>query len=177
MSVVTIPKEVLGFVNVGTYRIAQSMEHMPLLLEQKVLHSKSTIKVAIQVRSKLSNPDDLSEFSIVVFIPSAVDKDSVTIASGNGEFDSFKRCITWGMEMLPKGESFMVSAKCALDKIFVASQGAKVLEELNFPVMLRCRSKDRLGSVRFETMEADGHPATISSSVVGKSYRIVHRLN
>ena len=31
MNVVNIPKEILGFVKVGKYRISQSMEHMPLV--------------------------------------------------------------------------------------------------------------------------------------------------
>jgi hypothetical protein len=31
INIVNIPKETLGFVNVGKYRISQSMEHMPLV--------------------------------------------------------------------------------------------------------------------------------------------------
>ena len=82
---------------------------MKQLLEQKVVRSKSKIQIAIQVRSKLTNPDDLSKFSIVVFIPWRVNGNSVTILTGDGEFDQWKRCITWEMEHLPKGQSFMVS--------------------------------------------------------------------
>jgi hypothetical protein len=150
-------------------------------LEQKVVRSKSKIQIAIQVRSKLSNSDDLFKFSIVVFIPERVNGDSVAILTGDGEFDKWKRCITWEVEHLPKGQSFMVSAKCLL--LDGTSEGGSVEEvrrlneSLKFPVMLRCRSKDQISSVRFQAIEANGHPATVSSSNVGKTYRIVHRLN
>jgi len=174
-NIVRIPKDILGFVTVGKYRISQSMEHMPLLLEQKVVRSKSKIQIAIQVRSKLSNPDDLFKFSLVVFIPERVNGDSVSILSGDGEFDQWKRCITWEIEHLPKGQSFMVSAKCLL--LDGTSEGTSVDESLKFPVMLRCISNDQISSIRFKAIEANGHPATVSSSNVEKTYRIVHRLN
>ena len=128
------------------------------------------------MRSKLSNPDDLSEISVVVFIPSPMNTDSV-VATGKGKFDPWKRCITWKMKKLPKGQSFMVGAKCSLGEKSGIFQGPAGNQDLKFPVMLRCRSKDQISSIRFQAIEANGHPATISSSVVGASYRIVHRLN
>mmetsp|Transcript_17075 Transcript_17075/g.39005 ORF Transcript_17075/g.39005 Transcript_17075/m.39005 type:complete len:338 (+) Transcript_17075:97-1110(+) len=177
-NVVNVPKEVLGFVTVGKYRLSQSMEHMPLLLEQKVVRSKSKFHIAIQVRSKLTNPDDLSGFSIVVFIPKQVSGDSVSIVTGEGQFDPWKRCITWEKDLLPKGQSFMVGAKCLMDEAFQTPDGVSTDDEdSRFPVMLRCRSKDQISSVRFQALAANGHPAAVSSSVVGQSYRIVHRLN
>lgn len=175
INIVNIPKETFGFVNIGNYRISQSMEHMPLLLEQKVVRSKSKIQIAIQVRSKLSNPDNLSDFSIVVFIPKQVDGRSIEIVTGDGDFDLWKRCITWEKQNLPKGQSFMVGAKCVMDSTSETLGGA-ANEELKFPVMLRCQSKDQISSVQFHAIEANGHPASVTSSVVGKSYRIVHRL-
>ncbi len=146
------------------------------LLEQKVVRSKSKIQIAIQVRSKLSNPDDLSDFSIALYIPKNVDGKSVSEVTGDGSFDQWKRCITWEKENLPKGQSFMVSAKCEVVEKPDVSDGLLEEEELNFPVMMRCRSKDQISSFRLEAAEADGHPAAFSSSVVGKKYRIVHRL-
>ena len=144
-------------------------------MEQKIVRSQSKIQIAIQVRSKLSNPDDLSEFSIVVFIPKQVDEKSVSIVTGDGNFDPWKRCIAWEKLNLPKGQSFMVSAKCEMDNTS-ASTGGNLDEALKFPVMLRCRSKDQISSVELQAAEVSGHPASVSSSVVGKSYRIVHRL-
>eukprot|EP00533_Pseudo-nitzschia_delicatissima_P010565 CAMPEP_0116103494 /NCGR_PEP_ID=MMETSP0327-20121206/13914_1 /TAXON_ID=44447 /ORGANISM="Pseudo-nitzschia delicatissima, Strain B596" /LENGTH=317 /DNA_ID=CAMNT_0003595607 /DNA_START=37 /DNA_END=990 /DNA_ORIENTATION=+ len=170
---VNIPKETLEFVNLGTYRISQSMEHMPLLLEQKVVRSKSNIQIAIQVRSKLSNPDDLHDFSIALYIPKKVDGKSVSDVTGDGNFDLWKRCITWEKTTLPKGQSFMVSAKCEVSS---TADLAEEDEDLNFPVMMRCRSKDQMSSLRLQAVEANGHAASVSSSVAGKSYRIVHRL-
>lgn len=138
-------------------------------MEQKVVRAKSKIQIAIQVRSKLSNLDDLSEFSIALFIPSKVNAKTVTIESGDGAFDEWKRCITWEKENLPRGKSFMVSAKCEL----IETSGD---EDLNFPVMLRCQSEDQISSLQLTATAAEGHPASFSSSIVGRSYRIVHRL-
>ena len=140
------------------------------------MRSKSKIQIAIQVRSKLSNSDDLSDFSIALYIPKKVDGKSVAAVTGDGNFDQWKRCITWEKENLPKGQSFMVSAKCEVIEKAVASDGDMEEEELNFPVMMRCRSKDQISSFRLEATEADGYPAAVSSSVVGKKYLIVHRL-
>lgn len=177
ISIVDIPKETLGFVNVGNYRISQSLDHMPLMLEQKVVRARSKIQIAIQVRSKLSNPDHLSDFSIVLFIPKELDGSSIEVITGDGEFDQWKRCITWEKKHLPKGQSFMVSAKCDIDGNHNIPGGSAGLDELlKFPVMLRCQSKDQISSAHFKAVEANDHPASVSSSVVGKSFRIVHRL-
>ena len=149
------------------------------LLEQKVVRSKSKIQIALQVRSKLTNPDDLTDFSIAVFVPEQVDGKSIAIATGEGVFDPWKRCIVFEKKELPKGQSFMVSAKCVLDESY--NKAPEKTEEddgdgLKFPVMMRCRSKDQISSVQVRASEATGHPASVSSSVVGRSYRIVHRL-
>lgn len=147
------------------------------LLEQKVVRSKNKIQIAVQVRSKLSNPDDLSDFTIVISIPGRINGNSVAIVSGEGQWDRWKRCITWEMDQLPKGQSFMVSAKCTLDELAGDSvDEANDNTGLKFPVMLRCRSKDQITSTRFQAAEASGHPASVSSSTADKSFRIVHRL-
>ena len=131
---------------------------------------KNKVQVAIQVRSKLSNPDDLTEFSIVLSISDKVAADSVLINTGQGEFDKLKRIVTWKLSQLPKGESFMVSVRGRL------LDDTDPDEELSFPVMLRCRSRDQISSVQFQAVEASGYPASVTSNVFANSYRIIHRL-
>mmetsp|Transcript_41805 Transcript_41805/g.100338 ORF Transcript_41805/g.100338 Transcript_41805/m.100338 type:complete len:449 (-) Transcript_41805:145-1491(-) len=214
-TVVDIPKDVLNFVKLGTYSIKESVDHMPLLLEQKVIRSKNKIQVAVQVRSKLSNPDDLSSFSIAVSIPGRVNGNTVTILSGDGSFDKWRRVITWEVDRLPKGQSFMVSAKCMLqdendpkiqkikgsmndflqqkkksdddqdgnnnnnnddnnatNKMTVSSSNVG----LKFPVLLRCRANDKVSTAKFHAIEANGHPANVSSTLVNQSFSMIHRL-
>jgi hypothetical protein len=48
---------------------------------------------------------------------------------------------------------------------------------LKFPVLLRCHANDKVSTARFHAIEANGHPATISSSLVGQSFQMIHRLN
>ncbi len=125
----------------------------------------------------MSNPDDLYDFAIAISIPGRINGNSVVIVSGEGEWDRLKRCITWEMDHLSTGQSFMVSAKCSLDEL--AGDGPDKANDnsgLKFPVMLRCRSKDQISSTRFQAVEASGQPASVSSSVVEKTFRIVHRL-
>ena len=131
---------------------------------------KSKIQIAIQVRSKLANPDDMREFSIALSVSEYMRDNSVSVASGDGEYDRMKRTITWSLPRLPRGESFMVSARATLAEEISADT------ELKFPVMLRCRSDDQISSAKFQAIEASGYPATVSYSTVGHSYRIIHRL-
>jgi hypothetical protein len=99
--------------------------------------------------------------------------DSVAITSGKGEWDRAKRTTTWKVESLLKGESFMVTAR-----VRVTPEGEVLSsEELHFPVMMRCKSKDQISTVNFQAIEASGYPATISCSTSPQNFRLVHRLN
>jgi hypothetical protein len=134
------------------------------------------MQIAIQVRSKLSNPDDMSKFTIVASIPPRFNSNSIVIVSGVGHYDPMKRCITWENQHLPKGESFLVSAKCELNDTSESPEDAESNEGLDIPVMLRCTSNDQISPIHFEAVEATGYPAVISSTIVGQSFRIVHRV-
>jgi hypothetical protein len=144
----------------------------PKLLERKITRANAKVQVAIQVRSKLANPDDMKQMSIVVSISDKIAGDSVEINVGKGEWDRASRTILWKLDQLPKGESFMVSARGKL------TEGNESVDtsELSFPVMMRCESGDQISSATFEAVEASGYPATISSVTLQKSFRIVHRL-
>lgn len=130
------------------------------------------VQIAVQVRSKLTNPDDLFEFSIALALTGTVVGDSVEVTSGQGEWDQLKRTITWKKDHLKKGESFMVTANAVLTE---EAEGLSD-DELSFPVMLRCRSEDQISTAQFQAIEASGHPATVSSSTVSRTFRIIHRL-
>ena len=68
----------------------------------------------------------------------------------------------------------MMSAKCELDDTAENSEAVEN-ENLEFPVMLRCSSNDQISGIKFEAVPASGYPANVSSSVVAKSFRIIHR--
>jgi hypothetical protein len=114
----------------------------------------------------------MKQMSIVVSISDKIAGDSVEINVGKGEWDRVSRTILWKLDLLPKGESFMVSARGKL------TEGNESVDtsELSFPVMMRCESGDQISSATFEAVEASGYPATISSVTLQKSFRIVHRL-
>jgi len=133
-----------------------------------VTRVRSNVQIALQVRSKLSNPAGIFSLSIALFISEYVDASSVTIESGDGEFDELQRKITWKVPHLPKGDSFMVSATGT-----VVDRTA----DLKFPAMLRCQSQDQISSANFQAIEARGYPSTVSHSSIEHTYRIIHRLN
>lgn len=172
VNVISVPKSAVGFVTAGRYKFGERVNHMPMLLERKVTRAKAKIQVAIQVRSKLSNPDDLSDFSIALAMSDKIAGDTVEINAGEGEWDRVTRTIVWKMECLPKGESFMVSVRAKLTE-----DNAEIdSSELDFPVMMRCKCKDQISSAEFQAIEATGYPATVSASVAQRTYRIIHRL-
>jgi hypothetical protein len=137
---------------------------------------RSFVQVAIQVRSKLSNRSDLSGFSIGLAMPVQALGSSVEVLTGEGTFDELKRSVTWSLGNLPKGASFMVSARFKIDD---ACEPEKPLDlnEMNFPVMLRCSSQDQISSAQFQAVEASGYPASVSYSTQAQSFRMIHRLN
>ena len=130
--------------------------------------------MAFQVRSKLSNLDDLRDITIVVSLDQHVIGDSVAVTSQHkGDWDRPNRVIKWKLETLPKGESFMVTARARVTFDAEPLQA----EQLHFPVLMRCSSNDQISTVHLQAIEASGYPATISHSTVSKTFRLVHRLN
>lgn len=167
---VQIPKHEIGYVPIGYYSVKEQVQHMPILLERKVTVLDTSVRVAVQVRTKLTNNSDLEDFSIAVAVPERVDGESIEILHGDGEYDKLKRMIKWKLPILNKGESFMVSAQGQLWK---AREG---VEDIRFPVLMRCRSSaDQISSVSFEAVEADGYPSALTANMT-RSFRLLHRL-
>lgn len=133
---------------------------------------QSTVRIAVQVRSKLSNKGDLHDFTIVVALPERVNAETVEVVRGEGSIDELKRTIKWTVPDLVKGESFMVSAQAKLWTAVTTDDKSL----LRFPVLLRCSSSfDHISSVEFRATEADDFPATISFTKT-HSFRLLHRL-
>jgi hypothetical protein len=141
-------------------------------VERKITLLGDTCRIAVQVRSKLSNKGDLEDFTIAVAIPERVNAGTVEVLRGEGEFDELKRTIKWVMPHLPKGESFMVSAEAKL----WSDATPEDERNLRFPVLLRCSSRlDQISSADFRATEADNYPAAVQFTR-GHSFRLLHRL-
>lgn len=132
----------------------------------------NAVRVAVQVRSKLSNNGDITDFTIAVAVPERVNGDTVEISRGVGVYDDLKRTIKWNVGKLPKGESFMVSAQAQL----WSSATKEDQVTLKFPVLLRCSSlDDQISNVELRAVEADGFPSTVSFNR-SFSFELLHRL-
>lgn len=166
---VQVPKEEIGFVAVAHYSLVEEVPHMPILLERKVTTHDTHCRIAVQVRSKLTNNGNMDDFTVAVAIPERVDGDSIQITRGEGVFDDLKRVIKWKLPTLNKGESFMVSAQA---KLWQPEGNAPI----KFPVLLRCSAAaDQISTVEFKALPADGHPASVSFSD-SHAFRLLHRL-
>jgi hypothetical protein len=139
------------------------------LLERRVTRNGDKVQVAIQVRSKLSNPYDLTDLSVTLALPDPVIEEDVEVNVGDGEFDKIKRVVTWRLSSLQKGDSFMVSAKSLVNEDAEDTS-------LKYPVILRCSSLDQISTGEFKAIEASGYPATLSSEVISRTFRLIHRL-
>lgn len=127
------------------------------------------IQVAVQVRSKLTNLFDLTDLSITLALPDPVIEDDVEVNVGEGEYERVKRVITWKLGALCKGDSFMVSIRCLVNEGVDDSV-------LMFPIILRCSSLDQISTGVFKAVQAEGYPAALSSEVISRTYRLLHRL-
>ena len=133
---------------------------------------ENTVRVALQVRSKLSNNGDLTDITIAVAIPERVNSETIQITRGDGVYDELKRTIKWSLEDLPKGESLMVSVNAELWS--AATKEDQVL--LRFPVVMRCSSNyDQISNVELKAEEAVGFPSSITCSQQFM-FRLLHRL-
>lgn len=142
-------------------------------MERKVTIYANTVRIAVQVRSKLSNRGNLTDFSISIAVPDRVQGETVEISRGSGQYDALKRTIQWTVKELPKGESFMVSAQAQL---WPVTGRRTETENMRFPVLLRCLSADdQISSVELRAVAAEGHPSTVSFTRAF-SFRLLHRL-
>jgi Adaptor complexes medium subunit family len=167
-NIVKIPKHEIGFVPILRYTLNNKIQHMPLLLERKVTVSGVLCRIAVQVRSKLTNNGNLQNFTVAVAVPECVNGASVEIVRGEGDYDELKRTIIWKLDELQKGESFMVSAQAKL---------WEPTEAIQFPVLLRCASvSDQISNVEFKVTASSGYPSSITFNTT-YSFRLLHRLS
>lgn len=169
-SIITIPKHEIGLVPVAHFSLTSTVEHMPLLLERKTMISGTNCRLAVQVRSKLTNQGNMQDFTIAVAVPEIVNGDSIRIVRGEGYYDELKRTIQWKLPDLERGNSFMVSAQLTFWKEQTADA------EVQFPVLLRCHSDaDQISDAEFQVLAAEGHPSSVTYTTT-RSFRLLHRL-
>lgn len=158
---------------------------MPILVQSKsvIVESTSTCRISVQIRSNLSNRGDLSDFTIVVAIPTTLRGNTVRVTRGNhGAFDATKRIVTWKVGSLAHGESCLVSAEAE-----VAPEVATLMrdnqlaagvaeDKVKCPVLVRCSSDvDQVSDLALKAVTLKDSPATIVQQL-GKSYQLLHRV-
>ena len=179
---VNIPKSEKVGCEVLNYTMSVRTQNMPILVQAKSTVKDNKCRIIVQIRSNLSNEGDLSNFTIIVAIPTTLLAETVKITRGEGGmWDATKSIITWKIGTLPHGESCLVSAEADVrmspaiknvihDNPFTSN----IIEsKIHCPVMIRCSS----------TME---HISDMALSVVGpsdkmvqnttSSYQLLHRV-
>lgn len=142
-------------------------------MERKISVHGKVCRVAVQVRSKLTNKGDLEDFTIAIAVPERVNGATVKVVHGDGVWDDLKRSIKWKVKKLEKGSSFMVAAQAEMWSPVPAGEK----NSIRFPILVRCSSSgDSVCSAEFRAVQVDGHPATLSTNST-HSFRLLHRLS
>lgn len=180
---VDIPKSKVAGCEIFTYSMNVRSENMPILVQTKSTISGRICRVSVQVRSNLSNLGDLSNFTIIVAIPSTLKGNTVKVTRGDhGLWDANKRIVTWKIGSLPHGESCLVSAEAEISQA-VANLlhenpfEAKLAEgKIKCPVLVRCLSEvDQVSDLALSVKANRGDPATIVQNQM-RSYQLLHRV-
>lgn len=145
----------------------------PQLVERKTTFYGKSCRIMVQVRSKMSNFGDMTDFTIAVAVPERVNGDTIEITRGEGAWDDLRRTIKWKLPVLPRGESIMI---CAQAQLWAPVSGDDADQHPVFPVLLRCSSAhDQISSAQFRAGDAEGYPANVAYSKTC-SFRLLHRL-
>ncbi len=180
---IDIPMTGLESVEVLKYSMNTETQNTPILVQAKLAVKVKTCLISIQIRSNLKNKGDLSNFSIVVAIPTTIRAETVNVTRGeNGAWDATKRIVTWKTKSLPHGESYLVGVEAeissALAGLLHENQFASkiVAEKIQCPVLVRCSSDvDQVSDLVFTATALEGDTATISLNQAA-SYRLLHRV-
>jgi hypothetical protein len=180
---VNIPKSELEGVELMSYSMNTKMQNTPILVQTKLAVKIKTCRISIQIRSNLKNKGDLSNFTIIVAIPTTIKAETVSVTRGdNGVWDATKRIVTWKNKSLSHGESYLVSVEAeissALAGLLHENQFASkvVAEKIHCPVLVRCSSDvDQVSDLVFTATALQGVTVTITQSQVS-SYRLLHRV-
>jgi hypothetical protein len=180
---VHIPASEVAGSEILSYSMNIKTQNMPILVQAKLAVKVKTCRVSIQIRSNLRNRGDLSNFTIIIAIPTTIRGETVNVTRGeNGVWDATKRIVTWKAQNLPHGESYLVGVKAevssALAGLLHENQFASkvVAEKILCPVLVRCSSDvDQVSDLVFTATALQDAPATITQSQVC-SYQLLHRV-
>lgn len=180
---VHIPKSEVAGCEILSYSTNIKTQHMPILVQAKLAVKVKTCRISVQIRSNLRNKGDLSNFTIIIAIPTTIKGETVNVTRGeDGVWDATKRIVTWKTRNLPHGESYLVSVEAevssALGDLLHENQLASkvVAEKIQCPVLVRCSSDiDQVSDLVFTASALEGVPATITQNHVC-SYQLLHRV-
>lgn len=181
---VDIPKSDSEERKIMSYSMNVRTQNMPMLVQAKAAVVKEmACRVSVQIRSNLSNQGDLSNFTIVVAIPTTLKGDTLKITRGDyGIWDANKRIITWKIGNLPHGESCLVSAEADLTSSVVNVLRDNPFEpqalegKIRCPVLVRCLSEvDQVSDLVLTAVPLERSPARVVQQQM-KSYQLLHRV-
>jgi len=171
--ILSIPKSLLGQIQLASWQRSEMKRFMPVLLQRKVLRTSGNFNrciVAIQLRSNLHNKGSLKGLSVVVAIPPTVIGSSLEIKQGEGTFDNLKRVVTWTLKELLVGKSLMYVFEIDILSAVHSDELPK------FPILLRCSSaEDTISNVKVNLEQMQRHPATLFVKT-HSSFQLLHRL-
>ena len=139
-------------------------------MQTRVKLDGGSCRVALQISSNPNNSASLTDLTIIMNVPDLVVGETIVTQPPGGVWDEAKSSAIWCVSELGGGEKFQLQAAFDLVDDEVA------LEELSFPVMVRCQCLfSQLSDLEIEVRDVqDVAPAEMSMKIA-RRFRLSHR--
>ena len=138
----------------------------------------------LQLTSNPSNKTKLSNLTIIMAVPPAVDEETLKMSNAyDGYWDKMKRLLVWSVPELKAGRVFELHVQCGfvdddvLPNFALCKKGPNKNGGNNtphFPVLVRCSSfRNQLSDIELLVKHVDG--ASSAELNQSQSYRVVYR--
>ena len=145
----------------------------------KVVQNKSRIasnlcRVSVHIRAVPSTENNLSNVTILMAVPQAVNGDTVRMSHQGGVWDPLKRLIVWSFENITAGTTMNLQSlfefSKPVDEVLAEGQNA-----INFPVLVRCNTlKGQLSNIVVETTDIHNVAGSIDTTL-SRTFRVLYR--
>lgn len=178
---ITVPRDNEYF-PVVRYKCSSSLRPVPIRVQSRVRTQGKSCRVALQISSNPSNPENLVHLTIIMGVPKGIVKGrSLQCNPPGGTYNEEKSVVLWCVSELGGGEKFQLQAMFELEDAYLHAENdadatAELASKLEFPVLARCQcSGAQLSDISLEVMDiADHYPAEISRNVV-RRFRVAHK--
>uniref|UniRef100_A0A7R9ZQQ0 MHD domain-containing protein n=1 Tax=Craspedostauros australis TaxID=1486917 RepID=A0A7R9ZQQ0_9STRA len=167
---VSVPK-LDEYVPVLKYKCSSELRPVPMRVQTRVRRENQYWRVAVQISSNPHNEDNLTNLTIIMGVPPAVNGESMVTYPDGGKWNVSKRSVIWCVSELSRGEKFQLQARFEADPSVNGSD-----EQPKFPVLVRCECMySQLSDIEVEVTDVPDVFATDMKMKLARRFRLSHR--